>query len=184
MPAVLTVGAGTAGAEGATFLPFDQRFRRCDHSGNTHVGRRDTPVPPRGPRHRLRGDRRRADRDGHPEHALRREIDPVASLVGVGLQCRRSGRDRRCAPDRPRGSRQRDRSRPCCVGRDRRVDVHHSTGRVLADTGSRQIPRAGSQGRSRQATSCTGCANIVYERIRRKIHGSATPGVARIMLIH
>jgi hypothetical protein len=38
MPAVLTVGAGTASAEGATFLPFAQTFRRCDHSGNTHVG--------------------------------------------------------------------------------------------------------------------------------------------------
>ena len=38
MPAVLTVGAGTASAEGATFLSFDQRFRRCDPSGNTHVG--------------------------------------------------------------------------------------------------------------------------------------------------
>jgi hypothetical protein len=38
MPAVLTVGTGTAGAEGATFLPFAQMFRRCDHSANTHVG--------------------------------------------------------------------------------------------------------------------------------------------------
>jgi hypothetical protein len=38
MPAVLTVGAGTAGAEGATFLSFAQMFRRCDHSANTHVG--------------------------------------------------------------------------------------------------------------------------------------------------
>jgi hypothetical protein len=37
MPAVLTA-AGTAGAEGATFLPFAQMFRRCDHSANTHVG--------------------------------------------------------------------------------------------------------------------------------------------------
>jgi hypothetical protein len=48
----------------------------------------------------------------------------------------------------------------------------------------RQIPRAGNQGRSRHATSCTGCANILHEMIRRKTHGSATLGVARIMLIH
>jgi hypothetical protein len=38
MPAVLTIGVGTASAEGATFVPFTQIFRRCDFSGNTHVG--------------------------------------------------------------------------------------------------------------------------------------------------
>jgi hypothetical protein len=38
MPAVLTVGVGSAGAEGATFLAFAQIFRRCDFSTNTHIG--------------------------------------------------------------------------------------------------------------------------------------------------
>jgi hypothetical protein len=48
MPAVLTVGAGTAGADGptgsasggggATFVAFTQMFRRCDFSTKTHVG--------------------------------------------------------------------------------------------------------------------------------------------------
>jgi hypothetical protein len=38
MPAVLAVGVGTAGAEGATILAFTQMFRRCDFSANTHVG--------------------------------------------------------------------------------------------------------------------------------------------------
>jgi hypothetical protein len=38
MPAVLTVGVGSAGAEGATFLVFAQIFRRCDFSTNTHIG--------------------------------------------------------------------------------------------------------------------------------------------------
>jgi hypothetical protein len=37
-PAVLTVGAGTAGAEGATFLAFTQMFRRCDFSAKTYIG--------------------------------------------------------------------------------------------------------------------------------------------------
>jgi hypothetical protein len=37
MPAVLTVGIGTAGAEGATFLPFAQVLRRCDFSDNTYT---------------------------------------------------------------------------------------------------------------------------------------------------
>lgn len=38
MPAVLTVGVGSAGAEGATFVAFAQQFRRCDFSANTHIG--------------------------------------------------------------------------------------------------------------------------------------------------
>lgn len=47
MPAVITVGIGTAAADGptggaggggATILPFAQTFRRCDFSANTHVG--------------------------------------------------------------------------------------------------------------------------------------------------
>jgi hypothetical protein len=38
LPAVLTVGVGTAGAEGATFVAFAQMFRRCDYSTNTHIG--------------------------------------------------------------------------------------------------------------------------------------------------
>jgi hypothetical protein len=38
MPAVLNVGAGPAGADGATFLAFTQTFRRCDFSTNTHIG--------------------------------------------------------------------------------------------------------------------------------------------------
>ena len=38
MPVVLTVGVGTAGAEGATFVTFAQMFRRCDFSANTHTG--------------------------------------------------------------------------------------------------------------------------------------------------
>ncbi len=38
MPAVLTVGIGTAGAEGATFLSFAQVFRRCDFSDKAYTG--------------------------------------------------------------------------------------------------------------------------------------------------
>jgi hypothetical protein len=38
MPAVMTVGAGPAGAEGATFLVFTQIFRRCDFSNTRYVG--------------------------------------------------------------------------------------------------------------------------------------------------
>lgn len=38
MPAVLTVGIGTAGAEGATFLSFAQIFRRCDFSDKAYTG--------------------------------------------------------------------------------------------------------------------------------------------------
>jgi hypothetical protein len=47
MPAVATVGVGTAAADGptggtggggATVLPFAQTFRRCDFSANTHIG--------------------------------------------------------------------------------------------------------------------------------------------------
>ncbi len=38
MPAVLTVGIGTAGAEGATFLSFAQTFRRCDFSDKAYTG--------------------------------------------------------------------------------------------------------------------------------------------------
>jgi hypothetical protein len=48
MPTILTVGAGTAAADGptgtggasgsgATFLAFAQIFRRCDFSANTHI---------------------------------------------------------------------------------------------------------------------------------------------------
>jgi hypothetical protein len=37
MPAVVTVGVGTAGAEGATFVPFTQIFRRCDFSASAYV---------------------------------------------------------------------------------------------------------------------------------------------------
>ena len=47
MPAVVTVGLGTAAADGptgsgggggATFMAFAQTFRRCDFSANTHIG--------------------------------------------------------------------------------------------------------------------------------------------------
>jgi hypothetical protein len=47
MPAVLTVGVGTATADGptgggggggATFVAFTQMFRRCDFSSKTHIG--------------------------------------------------------------------------------------------------------------------------------------------------
>jgi hypothetical protein len=38
MPALLTVGIGTAGAEGATFLSFAQMFRRCDFSDKMYTG--------------------------------------------------------------------------------------------------------------------------------------------------
>ena len=47
MPAVATVGIGTAAADGpigsgggggATFVAFTQIFRRCDFSTNTHIG--------------------------------------------------------------------------------------------------------------------------------------------------
>jgi hypothetical protein len=38
MPAVLTVGVGTAGAQGATFVAFTQTYRRCDFSTKTHIG--------------------------------------------------------------------------------------------------------------------------------------------------
>ena len=38
MPAVLIVGIGTAGAEGATFLSFAQVFRRCDFSDKAYTG--------------------------------------------------------------------------------------------------------------------------------------------------
>jgi hypothetical protein len=43
VPVALTVGVDTAAAGppssgGATFLPFAQMFRRCDHSANTHTG--------------------------------------------------------------------------------------------------------------------------------------------------
>jgi hypothetical protein len=36
-PAV-TVGVGTANAEGATFVAFAQTYRRCDFSDSTHIG--------------------------------------------------------------------------------------------------------------------------------------------------
>ena len=35
---VETAAAGPPGSGGATFLPFAQTFRRCDHSANTHTG--------------------------------------------------------------------------------------------------------------------------------------------------
>jgi hypothetical protein len=38
MPAVLTVGVGTAGAEGATFMSFTQNLRRCDFSNKMYTG--------------------------------------------------------------------------------------------------------------------------------------------------
>jgi hypothetical protein len=38
MPAALTAGAATAGAEEATFVAFAQMLRRCDFSADTHVG--------------------------------------------------------------------------------------------------------------------------------------------------
>lgn len=47
MPAAVTVGFGTAAADGptgsgdaggATFMAFAQTFRRCDFSANTHIG--------------------------------------------------------------------------------------------------------------------------------------------------
>src|SRR5438093_5805834 len=48
MPAVITVGIGTAAADGptggaagsggATFMAFAQIFRRCDFSAKTHIG--------------------------------------------------------------------------------------------------------------------------------------------------
>ena len=37
-PTVLTVGVGTASAEGTTFLSFAQTFRRCDFSARTYTG--------------------------------------------------------------------------------------------------------------------------------------------------
>jgi hypothetical protein len=47
IPTVITVGIGTAAADGptgsaggggATIVPFAQTFRRCDFSANTHIG--------------------------------------------------------------------------------------------------------------------------------------------------
>ncbi len=38
MPAVLTVGVGTAAADGTTFMPFTQNLRRCDFSNKTYTG--------------------------------------------------------------------------------------------------------------------------------------------------
>ena len=59
MPAVVTVGLGTAAADGptgsgdgggATFMAFAQTFRRCDFSANTHIG----PTGYAGPSARVR----------------------------------------------------------------------------------------------------------------------------------
>jgi hypothetical protein len=53
------------------------------------------------------------------------------------------------------------------------------------------IPRAGNQGRSRHATSCTGCAKrflarliILHDRMRTKTHGKGSAETVRNMLIH
>jgi hypothetical protein len=49
---------------------------------------------------------------------------------------------------------------------------------------SRQMPRGGDQGRSRHATSCTGCAKHSARDDQNEITQRCLVDVARILLIH
>jgi len=130
-----TAAAGPSGSDGATFVTFTQLLRTCDFKSNLHadpsgVARTTALVHTTGSE--VISDVVMVTAIPNTAYDVRVIQMPRSSATGCnpGDPGVTGG-----APHHRRHRRRRPQhSQPHCLGRDRRVDVHHAAGRVHADT--------------------------------------------------